>query len=587
MKSFREHISFWSVTDVLISKRVQFSDKRHKKSQLHLLSPAMDMGKLSATEQQMLSMMPPRKSWVTLSRTSRFMDLNDGEGHRQHLPAAQCNRKAIKWTIKRDLAQVEKPPYLVRLQDFVRKIEVRVQDKAFVLNAPELFPEKKDETSCRPLCKFMNLEDSVIVILANKYLTELFNGLFYDESLAFRSKRTYHGQKEHVTAHHDAIARLKEYRKRFPGQRLYVSECDLQKFYDTVSHKVVRKCYYSLLKRVAKKNPVLQFDEVNRIFEAYLRCYRFPSAVYKLNDKQKFCTFWDKNHIDEECRRFKWVEPELLGTTKRGMMRMSIGVPQGGALSGLIANIVLNVVDWQMKDQMTGRDLYLRYCDDMIILSTSQARCRKLFSIYYKGTKMLCLVPHQPEKNLSFGTAAFWKGKSKDAYLWDMGRKNASEWIGFVGYEIRRDGAIRIRKKSFRKELDKQVRVVFEKTLDKIKGEDRASDDSLQSSLENRLISMSVGKIAVWNADYLENEMCWSDGFRQLEMNPVVSKQLRELDRHRGWILSVAARRIDGMKHRGVFLKRKDLGDMDNDKNPDAHGMVHSYYYQFAKKKGY
>lgn len=186
---------------------------------------------------------------------------------------------------------------------------------------------------------------------------------------------------------------------------------------------------------------------------------------------------------------------------------------------------------------------------------------------------------------MQFGKKTFWKGKSKDAYPWAMGQKDAAEWIGFVGYEMRRDGAMRIRKKSFRKELDKQTKVVFEKTLDKIKDKMRVSNDSLLSSLERKLISMSVGKIEVWNAPFMESEMCWSAGFKELEMNSVLAKQLRELDRHRWMMLGAAKRRIEGALQKAQSLVRKDLEQLEEDKNPDSHGMVHSYYYQFAREK--
>ncbi|MBR4147494.1 MAG: hypothetical protein IKX35_08170, partial [Bacteroidales bacterium] len=98
-----------------------------------------------------------------------------------------------------------------------------------------------------------------------------------------------------------------------------------------------------------------------------------------------------------------------------------------------------------------------------------------------------------------------------------------------------------------------------------------------------KLVSMSVGKVAVWNAKFMESEMCWTDGFRELEMNPVLSRQLHELDHHRGMMLSAAAKRIKKMKDKGEILKRKDVEQLDDEKNPDSLGMVHSYYYQFAK----
>ena len=66
-------------------------------------------------------------------------------------------------------------------------------------------------------------------------------------------------------------------------------------------------------------------------------------------------------------------------------------------------------------------------------------------------------------------------------------------------------------------------------------------------------------------------------------MNPTLSKQVRELDRHLGMMLNAAARRINSMARKGKKLKRKDLKDLEEDKNPDSRGMVHSYYYQFAR----
>ncbi len=573
-----------AVAEVLISKRVQLADKRHKKHMLHLMSPKMSLGIPTDADRQLLSLLPSRKHWVTLGEKGRYRKTEDG-AHLQRRSASQCNKMAIQWTIEKDMSRAVKPAYLLKLETFVTKLQNRVKDIEFRFDAPMVFPEKKDESSCRPLCKFTNLEDSVIIILANKYLTELFNNQFYDESLAFRSKRTYHGQKDYVTSHHDAIARIKEYRKQMSDRNLYVSECDLKKFYDTVSHNVVRKCYHMLLRKVAKENPGLQFDEINRVFEAYLRCYTFPKNVYCKNHCPDF---WEENHIDGKCRSFKWVKDELLDNgiakSQSGLMRMGIGVPQGGALSGLIANMVLNSVDHEVMSHTKENDLYLRYCDDMIIVSTCRQRCHKLFFTYYNGAKKLKLVPHEPEKRLEFNNPKFWKSKSKNAYLWAMGQTDAAEWIGFVGYEMRRDGMIRIRHKSFRKELDKQKSVVFEKVLDKINGKDRVSDGSLYASLERKLVSMSVGKVAVWNAKFMESEMCWTDGFRELEMNPVLSRQLHELDRHRGMMLSAAAKRIKKMKDKGEILKRKDVEQLDDEKNPDSRGMVHSYYYQFAKE---
>lgn len=587
MKSFLDYLSFWKIANVVINKRVALADKRHREHQLHLMSPDLPLKALDPVEAQLLAMMPPRKSWVSLSKKSRYKPCSDGI-HRQKKSTADVIRQSIKWTICNDLHADAEPQYLQNLNAFVAEVQRRVQDKKFKFSAPRVFPIIKDEKSCRPLCAFTDLYDSVIVILANRYLSELFNGMFYEESLAFRSEREYHGVKC-VTSHHDAIARIKEYRRQHEGRNVYVAECDLKKFYDTVSHCVVRKCYYGLLRQVAKANPNVGFAEINRVFEAYLKCYTYPRNVYSLTQTE---AFWVDNNIKEKCRCIKWVDKELKASGRvksdQEMMQLKVGVPQGGALSGLIANMVLNPVDFQVAGRLTANDLYLRYCDDMIILSTNHRRCHTLFNTYYHGTSKLGLYPHKAKKSLPFCKKEFWDGKSKQAYLWAMKRPDAAEWIGFVGYEIRRDGWIRIRKRSFDNEIKKQREVVFNKTLNKLKNKDRVSNKSVLSTLRQKLVSMSVGKVAVWNYQYMDCEMCWAYGFRELEMNPVLSRQLHTLDRHRNMMLCRAKKRLKKMnkKEDDVMIEIVERADSRqlSDSSSDYLGLPHSYYYQFNKQ---
>lgn len=585
MTGFLDYLTFGKITRVIINKRVALADKRHREHQLHLMAPDNPLNVPNPVEQQLLSMMPPRSRWVSLSKKTRYKTCGDNT-HKQKKATADVIKQSIKWTIRNDIHKGTNPQYLQNLNAFVAEVRRRVQDPNFRLSSPEVFPIKKDEKSCRPLCTFTDLCDSVIVILANRYLSELFDGMFYEESLAFRSERQYHGKKC-ITSHHDAIARIKEYRLQHEGQDIYVAECDLKKFYDTVNHRVVRTCYQRLLKKVAKTNPGVGFDEINRVFEAFLKCYAYPRDVYRLTKTDKF---WDDNKVKKECRCIKWVRDELLESgaakSERGLLRLHVGVPQGGALSGLIANMVLNNVDLQVEKKLTSDDLYLRYCDDMIILSTDRGRCRDLFDVYYQGATKLKLFPHKPKSDLPFGKADFWDGKSKQAYLWDLKRPDAAEWIGFVGYEMRRDGWIRIRKRSFDNEIKKQKEMVFNKTLNKLRNKDRVSNKSVLSTLRQKLVSMSVGKVSVWNYQYMDCEMCWAYGFRELEMNPVLSRQLHMLDRHRNMMLCRAKKSLNGMmKSDGKKIEIVERADSQqlSDNSTEYLGLPHSYYYQFNK----
>jgi hypothetical protein len=57
-------------------------------------------------------------------------------------------------------------------------------------------------------------------------------------------------------------------------------------------------------------------------------------------------------------------------------------VPQGGAHSCLIANLILDLADKEVclsLQSSQGDSVYLRYCDDIIIFCEENRLCVKLF----------------------------------------------------------------------------------------------------------------------------------------------------------------------------------------------------------------
>ena len=138
------------------------------------------------------------------------------------------------------------------------------------------------------------------------------------------------------------------------------------------------------------------------------------------------------------------------------------GVPQGGALSGLIANRYLNQADLLLKNIDV---FYQRFCDDMIIIAKDFDNCDNAKNIYEAELKKLKLFPHKfissdelkETINGKIKLSKFWDGKSKGPYKWGNVVDNAFPWIGFVGYEMDYLGNIRVRKKSLMKELSKQI----------------------------------------------------------------------------------------------------------------------------------
>jgi retron-type reverse transcriptase len=83
-------------------------------------------------------------------------------------------------------------------------------------------------------------------------------------------------------------------------------------------------------------------------------------------------------------------------------------------LSGLIANIVLDYADRKILKLNDENLLYVRYCDDMIIMHTDKRKCGIALSKYMKALKKLGLFPHEIG-NESY-SRDFWKSKSKGPY---------------------------------------------------------------------------------------------------------------------------------------------------------------------------
>ena len=75
--------------------------------------------------------------------------------------------------------------------------------------------------------------------------------------------------------------------------------------------------------------------------------------------------------------------------------QLRIGVSQGGALSGIIANLILNEADKVVKAEgvRLGAEIhYYRYCDDMLLISPSLQHCKLVFAAYVRKLTGLNLI---------------------------------------------------------------------------------------------------------------------------------------------------------------------------------------------------
>jgi hypothetical protein len=256
-----------------------------------------------------------------------------------------------------------------------------------------------------------------------------------------------------------------------------------------------------------------------------------------------------------------------------------IGIPQGGALSGLIANIVLHEADKKILETNDNDLFYVRFCDDMICIHPKKIECKSAVDRYKNKLLELKLVPHKFEDKLLKKPNSFWSSKSKSVYKWSSiyGKPFVYQWIGFVGYELHFNGSLRVRKSSLLKEVNKQKEVINRLILCTTESKHRKNKGYILESARNKLNGMSVGRISMWNHSKVDAEMCWVNGFTELNDNQTLRQQLRYLDSRRN--------------HQIARLKRniKHLEKVDPSSNTARkkihYGRPFSYYYQTLKNK--
>jgi hypothetical protein len=238
---------------------------------------------------------------------------------------------------------------------------------------------------------------------------------------------------------------------------------------------------------------------------------------------------------------FKWVETELVDKFYGdGLNGVRVGIPQGGALSCFISNLVLHTADEAtMLAPGEGNQLYMRFCDDMILLNTDKQECERSFDRFQAAVTDLKLLIH-PAKAFTQYSKEFWEAKSKVVYKWDSTSNDKSNvpWLSYVGYQINYNGFTRIRKRSFEKELAKQ-KTECNSVLNALKqGEVHINFISKKSkkeqlfALEKRLINMSVGRVKLHQPNKL-HFLCWTNGFKSIDPSLSSFKQLKILDRNR------------------------------------------------------
>lgn len=156
------------------------------------------------------------------------------------------------------------------------------------------------------------VRDRVAQEVLRRLLHPIFEPLFHNASFGFRPNRNCHQALEQAMQHHDQ------------GYRV-VLDADIVGFFDNLPHQLIKE---AVAAQVADGN-------ILNLVQKFLRAGVMDNGVFK---------------------------PTTVGT------------PQGGVISPLLANIVLNHLDWQL-DKLGYR--FVRYADDFVVLCQTTAQAEE------------------------------------------------------------------------------------------------------------------------------------------------------------------------------------------------------------------
>jgi len=177
------------------------------------------------------------------------------------------------------------------------------------------------------------VRDRVAQEVLRRLLSPIFEPLFHDHSFGFRPERNCHQAVERV---------LELWRQG----HLHVLDADIHGFFDNIPHSVIMT---SLAAVVADGN-------ILGLVEKFLRAGVMENGVFKPT---------------------------------------SIGTPQGGVISPLLANIALNSLDWHLEAHGLR---FVRYADDFVVLCRAEEQAKEALTIVEQHLSNRLGLTLSPEK---------------------------------------------------------------------------------------------------------------------------------------------------------------------------------------------
>ena len=526
MKNLHDSFSFLSIVKVLATLRAKDAVFRHRgEFAQRFFEEKRTESHCHGWSEELKCLLPPRRQWSRPKQRQR-----GGIG----TPKDRILRDSIYRKVQGiyTAGALDSVEWGCRLQSFVKEVQQRIGDASLTFQAPVLWIRKKSRSDKgRCVSSYENLSDYVILALTNKYLSSQIDPTFSKDSYAFRTsvKQTYNR----------AISNLVSFRRHVSGS-LYVVNCDLQKLFDVIDHAV-------LIELLGKRIERLDIDPTAlAVVRAYLNSYS-----YKLVE-EKFGGADETNDIRIDAPDWEQVRA-LHGKEQLDMSQF--GVPQGGALSGLLANLLLDEVDQSILRLTDNYLFYARYCDDIIIVHPSKDRCCSALNVCLEKLRELKLPIHGIIENPQYGED-FYRQKSKGPYEWNAPflRSSAIPWVPFLGYNIRFDGNVRIRKETISRHID-SLKLEFMDFLRHLCGtrlkHGRSREDVIAAFLY-RIIRKSIGNRYAGSSR--EIGRCWLTAFQNVWFSPTALHQLKYVDKK---LMSLISMSLSGL---GLRFSRVHIG---------------------------
>ena len=498
MLSFIEYASEQRILELLIKERVKIALKGKLKgvSTDRIIKRAAVGEELSTTE-QVFTIMPARNSWHRPRKQERT--LNSGDESKSH---KQILTRSIAITIQQHRKQETPPQYIKNLDVFIASMREDICScEPITFNSIKIFGKKKKVNSegveiLRPICVFESLREKLLIALASKYLAEVFDYLLHEEILSYRPLRRYHGGETPILTDRDnAIQNIHDYRKNHRCGTLYVAECDIQKYFDTINHDVIRSCFKAFADNVKATDANFDYSQVERIVEAYLNSYSFYRNVESKNEE-----IIGRNQQFEVPKAHLFIERGCYTAEEFEAAKSKIGIPQGGALSALMSNVILHTIDSEsILSRIDRNRFFCRYGDDILLMHTSKAECEALINKYCESLTQHKLLYHDfisvadKEFRRADGVGVrpiLWDQKSRKPFLWgrNPNESEAVDWIGFLGYEMRYTGEVRLRRSSFDNKIKNIKRKYCSGAKTKFaKGQGAYTEERFNTLVSNRI----------------------------------------------------------------------------------------------------